>query len=131
MAPYVTLSENAARLLPALLDLPGDTRDSIRIWRSKTLTSPSDIAHPPASGIRQFGAGSRHAGCRLPTLGSAAGSSDESGDDVGGVLVEGTSRPVVTHRCPRISMRGSLLDITQGDTRIQGGGDERVPQRMR
>jgi hypothetical protein len=49
----------------------------------------------------------------------AAGACDESGNDVGGVAVEGTPGPVGTHRRSRVRMRRGLLDITQSDSGIE------------
>ena len=55
----------------------------------------------------------------------AGSAGDEGGDDVSGVPVEGLATPVVAHRRSRVGVAGRFLHITQRDTRIQGGGDER------
>ena len=59
------------------------------------------------------------------------GTSDVSGDDVGGVPVQGSSGPVVSHGGAGIGVRGGFLHIAQRDPSVQRGGDKRVPQRMR
>lgn len=79
---------------------------------------------------RQFCAGAVTYGVGSPSC-SAAGAGDECGHDVGGVPIEGAPGPVVAHGGSWVCMRRSFLDIAQGDAGIQGGGDERVPQRMR
>jgi hypothetical protein len=59
------------------------------------------------------------------------GAGNVSGDDVGGVPVQAAAGPVVPHRGPRVSMRSGLLNVAQRHARVEGGGDERVPQRVR
>ena len=57
-------------------------------------------------------------------------SRDEGGDDVGGVPVETAAGPVVSHCGSRVSVTGCLLHITQRDSRIKRGSDERMPEAM-
>jgi hypothetical protein len=45
--------------------------------------------------------------------------------------VQAAAVPVVPHPDPWIGMRGGLLHITQRHPGVKGGGNERVPQRMR
>jgi hypothetical protein len=48
------------------------------------------------------------------------GSAYEVGShDVGGMLVQAAAGPVVSHRGPRVRMRGGFLDIAQRDPGIQ------------
>jgi hypothetical protein len=56
---------------------------------------------------------------------------DIGGDDVGGVPVQTAAGAVVSHGGPGISVRGRFLHVPQRDPRVQRGGDERVPQRVR
>ena len=55
---------------------------------------------------------------------------DEGGHDVGGVSVERHAGPVVAHGGARVGVTGGFLDIAQWDTGVEGGGNERVPQRV-
>ena len=61
----------------------------------------------------------------------AGGASDEGGDDVGGVAVEGLTAAVVAHGRSRIRVTRCLLYVAQGDSGVQRSCDERVPQRVR
>jgi hypothetical protein len=47
------------------------------------------------------------------------------------VPVKTAAGAVVAHRRARIGMRRRFLDITERDSGVEGGGDERVPQRVR
>jgi hypothetical protein len=61
----------------------------------------------------------------------AGGSCDVGGDDIGGVPVQGCPGPVVSHGCPWVGVGSGFLHVPQGHAGVQGGGDERMPQRMR
>jgi hypothetical protein len=67
----------------------------------------------------------------LRTAGSAGGAGYEGGDDVGGVPIEGLASPVVAHGHAWVSVAGGFLHVTQRNTSVERGGDERVPQRVR
>ena len=58
-------------------------------------------------------------------------SGDVGGDDVGRVPVEAGPCPVVAHGGARVGVRGGLLHVAQRHPGVEGGGDERVPQRVR
>lgn len=45
--------------------------------------------------------------------------------------VQALSCAVVAHRRSRVSVRGRFLNVAERDTGVEGGGDERVPQRVR
>jgi hypothetical protein len=60
--------------------------------------------------------------------GLAGGAGEVGGDDVGGVSVEGGVGAVVAHGGSRIGVGGGLLDVTQRDAGVEGGGDEGVAQ---
>ena len=62
---------------------------------------------------------------------SAGGSSEECGDDVGGVAVEADAGTVVSHGRTWISVAGRFLHVTQWHPGVERGSDERVPQRVR
>lgn len=62
---------------------------------------------------------------------SACGAGEVGGDDVGGVPVQGDSGAVVAHGRSRVGVRSRFLDVAQRDASVQGGGDERVAQRVR
>src|SRR5262249_23629091 len=62
---------------------------------------------------------------------SACCSSDERGDYVGSVPVQGPPGAVVADRGPRVGMGGGFLYVPQRNPGIERRGDERVPQRMR
>ena len=64
--------------------------------------------------------------CGLPRC-----SGDVGGDDVSRVPVQAGPGPVVAHRGARVGVRGGLLHIPQRDSRVEGGGDERVAKRVR
>src|ERR1019366_3573073 len=51
--------------------------------------------------------------------------------DIGGMPVERRPGPVIAHRGPGISVRGSFLHIPQRYPGIERRGDERMPQRVR
>ena len=53
------------------------------------------------------------------------------GNHVGGVPVEAAAGTVVSHSGPGIGVRGGFLHVTERDPCVEGGGDERMPQRMR
>ena len=53
---------------------------------------------------------------------------DERSDDVGGVAVEGDAGSVVTHGGAWIGVTSGFLNVAQGNTRVERGGDERVTQ---
>jgi hypothetical protein len=55
---------------------------------------------------------------------SAGGAGDEGGDDVRGVTVERLAGPVVAHGRARIGVRGGFLDVSQGHSGVESGGDE-------
>jgi hypothetical protein len=59
------------------------------------------------------------------------GAGEEGGHDVGGVPVKGHSRPVVAHRRTRIGVARRLLHVSERDAGVEGGGDERVAERVR
>jgi hypothetical protein len=61
----------------------------------------------------------------------SGGAGDVDGDDVGGVPVQGCPGPVVSHGCPWVGVGSGFLYVPQGHAGVQGGGDERMPQRMR
>ena len=61
---------------------------------------------------------------------SPGGSGDVSSDDVGGVPVETAAGAVIAHRRARVGVRGGFLDVPERNPGIEGGGDERVPQRV-
>jgi hypothetical protein len=52
-------------------------------------------------------------------------------DDVGSVPVQAAAGPVIPHAGPRVSVGGGLLNVAQRHARVEGGGNERVPQRVR
>jgi hypothetical protein len=56
---------------------------------------------------------------------------DVGGDDIGGVPVQAAAGTVIPHRDPGIGVRGGFLDVAERDPGVEGGGDERVPQRVR
>jgi len=58
----------------------------------------------------------------------AAGSCDVGGNDVGGVAVEGSPGPVIAHRCSGVGVGSCCLHVAQGNTGVESGGDERMPQ---
>jgi hypothetical protein len=60
----------------------------------------------------------------------AGGASDEGGDDVGGVAVEGLTTAVVAHGRSRIRVTRCLLYVPEGYAGVERGGDERVSQRV-
>jgi hypothetical protein len=47
------------------------------------------------------------------------------------VPVEAGAGPVVAHGGARVGVRGGFLDVAEGYPGVEGGGDERVPQRVR
>ena len=51
---------------------------------------------------------------------------NECDNDVGGVAVEVLSAPVVDGGCAGVGMAGGELHVTQGDTGVEGGHDERA-----
>ena len=57
--------------------------------------------------------------------GLPGGTRDIRSHDVGRVPVQAAPGPVIPDRGPRISMRGSFLDVAQRHPRIERGGDER------
>jgi hypothetical protein len=57
------------------------------------------------------------------------GARKAGGDDGPGVPVQAAAAPVIPHRGPRIRIGSRLLDIAERHPAIQGGGDERGPQR--
>lgn len=61
----------------------------------------------------------------------SGGAGEECGDDVGGVSVEGDAGSVVAHGGARVGVAGGFLHVTQWDAGVEGGGDERVAQRVR
>ena len=72
------------------------------------------------------GLAARRPGGTAGRCGLPSSARDERGDDICGVPVEAASGPVIPDRGPRISMRGSFLDVAQRHPRIERGGDERV-----
>jgi hypothetical protein len=50
--------------------------------------------------------------------------------DVGRVPIQAGPGAVITHRGARVGVRGGLLDVPQRHPGIEGGGDERVSQRV-
>jgi len=70
---------------------------------------------------------------RWPPLASQSlpgGTSGVSGDDAGGVPIQAAAGAVVSHGGPGIGVRGGFLDVAERHPGVQGGGDERVPQRV-
>jgi hypothetical protein len=59
------------------------------------------------------------------------GTGEAGGDGIGRVPVQAAAGAVVSHRGAGIGVGGGLLDIPERDPRVEGGGDERVPQRVR
>src|SRR5215472_14706567 len=59
------------------------------------------------------------------------GSGKVGGDDVGGVPVEAAAGPVVAHRRAWVGVGGGFLHVAKRDSGVEGGGDERVAQRVR
>jgi hypothetical protein len=55
-----------------------------------------------------------------------SGAYEEGGHDIRVVPVEGNPRPVLAHRRTRVGVAGRLLHVAEGDTRVEGGGYERV-----
>src|SRR5208282_1819677 len=64
--------------------------------------------------------------CGLP-----GGAGNVGGDDVGSVPVQAAAGAVVPHGGSRVSVGGGLLHVAQRYAGVEGGGDERVPQRVR
>src|SRR5829696_9228197 len=60
--------------------------------------------------------------------GSAGGAGDESGDDVGGVTVEGDSGSVVAHRDSRVGVAGGFLHVAERYAGVECCGDERMSE---
>src|SRR5580693_9472618 len=59
-------------------------------------------------------------------------SGDAGGDDVGGVPVEAGAGAVVAHGGARVGAGCGLLHVAERDSGVEtGGGDERVPKRVR
>ena len=97
-------------------------------WRSRYVT-----AWPPlSSGGHRLSAWrcGRQAELLWGGVGLPGGARDIRGHDVDGVAVQAGAGPVVPDRGPRVSMRGGFLDVTQRNSRVERGGDERVPQRV-
>jgi hypothetical protein len=65
-------------------------------------------------------------GCQLSRCPAMLG-----GDVVGRMAVQAGPCPVVAHGRARVGVRGGLLDVAQRDPGVEGGGDERVSQRVR
>src|SRR5689334_1536022 len=61
-------------------------------------------------------------------VGLPGGAGEEGGDDVGGVAVEGHATAVVAHGGAGVRMAGCLLDVSERDAGVEGGGDERVAE---
>jgi hypothetical protein len=59
------------------------------------------------------------------------GASDVGRDDIGGVPVQAAAGPVVPDRGARVRVGGGLLHVAQRHAGVQGGGDERVSERVR
>jgi hypothetical protein len=59
------------------------------------------------------------------------GSGEVGGGDVGGLPVQTAAGAVVTHGRAGIGVRGGFLDIPGRNPGVEGGGDERMPQRVR
>src|SRR5262245_32369143 len=75
-------------------------------YLSGMASAPESAGIPRSeSGRRQVGGGAQNTGA----AGLPAGASDEGGDDVGGVAVEGDSGPVVSHGGSRIGVRRCFL----------------------
>jgi hypothetical protein len=51
-------------------------------------------------------------------------------EDVVGVAVEVLTGAVVAHRCPRVSVAGRDLHVSQVDAGVEHGRDERVAEHM-
>ena len=58
-------------------------------------------------------------GAAVGRCGLPSGARDIRSDDVGGVPIQAASGPVIPDRGPRISMRGSFLDVAQWHPRIK------------
>jgi hypothetical protein len=58
------------------------------------------------------------------------GSGKVGGDDISGVPVETAAGTVVAHRCARVGVGRGFLHVPERDAGVEGGGDERVPQRV-
>jgi hypothetical protein len=65
-----------------------------------------------------------------PTLSVSAATGDEGDDCVGGVAVVVLPSSVVDRRGARIGMTGGDLDVSQRDTSVEGGHDERGSQHV-
>ena len=59
----------------------------------------------------------------------SGGTGEVGGNHVGGVPVEAAAGTVVSHSGPGIGVRGGFLHVTERDPGVEGGGDERMPQR--
>jgi hypothetical protein len=57
---------------------------------------------------------------------SASGAGDGDGEDAGGVPVEGLAARVIAHRGSRVGVAGRFVHITQRESSVQRGGDERA-----
>lgn len=55
---------------------------------------------------------------------------DEGGHDVGGVPVERHAGAVVAHGGARVGVTCGFLDVAEWDACVEGGGDERVTERV-
>ena len=60
----------------------------------------------------------------------SGGTGEVGGNHVGGVPVEAAAGTVVSHSGPGIGVRGGFLHVAERDPRVEGGGDERMPQCM-
>jgi hypothetical protein len=71
--------------------------------------------------------GSHAEGFRRPnsgSVGSTRGASDERGDDVGGVAIQGLASSVVAHGGAWVSVASSFLDVTQWNSGVERNGDD-------
>jgi hypothetical protein len=59
------------------------------------------------------------------------GTGEVGGDDIGSVPVQAAAGTVIPHRGPGIGVRGGLLDVAERNPGVEGGGEERMPQRVR
>jgi hypothetical protein len=60
----------------------------------------------------------------------SGGAGVEGCHHVGGVPVERHASPVVVHRRSRVGVARGLLDVSERDAGVEGGGDERVAERV-
>jgi len=95
-------------------------------WRMPSVLSRSGGSRSLPTATSGSCLGGQTASRELPRCPSYIG-----GDDVSGVPVQAGARTVVAHRGARVCVRCGLLNVAERDARVERGGDERVPQRVR